>query len=163
MPHTALVFVSRCDTVTISEDKVLFATGTIARLEKQIEDGVCSNKELMVTMQHVRRDGWASEEREGCPEYSLSLSPSLSIPPFSYIPYIHYICQERDRAATRLQKTEERVSDMIKQNTQAQASLFFSFSHLYIPPLHYTLMFLFNFRSSSSGRINEGSSGVECY
>ena len=64
------------------QEKLSFAKGTIARLEKQCEEAVNSNKDLAATMQ-----------------------------------------QERDRSASRLEKAEERVSDMIKQNTQCQVDI----------------------------------------
>jgi hypothetical protein len=40
-------------TVVITMEKMSFAKGTIGRLEKQCEEAVNSNKELMATMQQV--------------------------------------------------------------------------------------------------------------
>lgn len=39
--------------VVVAQEKMSFAKGTISRLEKQCEEAVNSNKELMATMQQV--------------------------------------------------------------------------------------------------------------
>jgi hypothetical protein len=48
-----LIIIGAMCTVVITMEKMSFAKGTIGRLEKQCEEAVNSNKELMATMQQV--------------------------------------------------------------------------------------------------------------